>query len=118
MKARVKETGKIVDVIAISDYINEFGQIIGEYKDANGTLYTSYDLDFYIEEGITIPDYWTRLEHQYAGMAMQGLLSSGKLNILVDNSDVLPKGIAIVSREFARALVKKVRYEEENPKEL
>ena len=21
------------------------------------------------------PDYWTRLEHQYAGMAMQGLIS-------------------------------------------
>ena len=48
MKARVKATGEIVDVIAISDYINENGQIIGEYKGGNGMLYTSYDLDFYI----------------------------------------------------------------------
>ena len=76
MKARVKETGEIVEVIAVGDYINEFGQIIGEYKDADGMPYNSYDLDFYIEEGITIPDYWTRLEHQYAGMAMQGILSN------------------------------------------
>ena len=75
MKARVKATGEIIEVIAVSDYINGNGQIIGEYKDADGMLYNSYDLDFYIEEGITIPDYWTRLEHQYAGMAMQGLMT-------------------------------------------
>ena len=79
MKARVKATGEIVEVIAVGDYINEFGQIIGEYKDANGILYTSYDLDFYIEEGITIPDYWDKLKHQYAGMAMQGLMTNSFL---------------------------------------
>ena len=79
MKARVKDTGDIVDVIAITDYINEFGQIIGEYKDANGMLYNSHDLDFYIEEGITIPDYWTRLEHQYAGMALNALLLTNNI---------------------------------------
>ena len=77
MKARIKATGEVVEVIAVGDYINEFGQIIGEYKDANGMPYNSYDLDFYIEEGITIPDYWTRLEHQYAGMVMQGFLAGG-----------------------------------------
>ena len=75
MKARVKATGEIEEVIQVGDYLNENGQIIGEYKDINGRLYTSYELDFYIEEGITIPDYWTRLEHQYAGMAMQGLMT-------------------------------------------
>ena len=75
MKARVKATGEIVEVIAVGDYINENGQIIGEYKDATGILYTSYDLDFYIEEGFTIPDYWTRLEHQAAIGAMHGLMT-------------------------------------------
>ena len=28
------------------------------------------------EEITNTPDYWTRLEHQYAGMAMQGMLSN------------------------------------------
>ena len=59
------------------------------------------------------PDYYTRLEHTYAGMAMLGLLSSGKLNIIMDNSDVLPEGIAIMSRDFAHALVEKLKEKEE-----
>lgn len=111
MKARVKETGKIVEVIAISDYINENGQIIGEYKDGNGMLYTSYDLDFYIEEGITIPDYWTRLEHQYAGMAMQGLMT------ILPNIGGLegrtPKDeIVDIATATAHALVEKIKENE------
>ena len=105
MKARVKATGEIVEVIAVGDYINENGQIIGEYKDATGILYTSYDLDFYIEEGFTIPDYWTRLEHQYAGMAMQGLISSKRgLNIETDMYD-----IPYYSQMLAHALVEKLK---------
>ena len=110
MKARIKATGEIVEVIAISDYINENGQIIGEYKDGNGMLYTSYDLDFYIEEGITIPDYWTRLEHQYAGMAMQGLMT-----ILPNIGGIegrTPKDeIVDIATETAHALVEKMKEE-------
>ena len=110
MKARIKATGEIVEVIAISDYINENGQIIGEYKDGNGMLYTSYDLDFYIEEGITIPDYWTRLEHQYAGMAMQGLMT-----ILPNIGGIegrTPKDeIVDIATETAHALVQKMKEE-------
>ena len=110
MKARIKATGEIVEVIAISDYINENGQIIGEYKDGNGMLYTSYDLDFYIEEGITIPDYWTRLEHTYAGMAMQGLMT-----ILPNIGGIegrTPKDeIVDIATETAHALVQKMKEE-------
>ena len=110
MKARIKGTGEIVEVIAISDYINENGQIIGEYKDGNGMLYTSYDLDFYIKEGITIPDYWTRLEHTYAGMAMQGLMT------ILPNIGGLegrtPKDeIVDIATETAHALVQKMKEE-------
>ena len=111
MKARVKATGEIVDVIAISDYINEFGQVIGEYKDANGILYISCESDFYIEEGITIPDYWTRLKHTYAGMAMQGLCANSEW----DNCTW--EVIANDAYEAAHALVEKFR-NAENPKEL
>ena len=112
MKARIKATGEIVEVIAISDYINENGQIIGEYKDGNGMLYTSYDLDFYIEEGITIPDYWTRLEHQYAGMAMQGILTNpiGFENIRVRGTNIQIE-TALLASEFAHALVEKMKEE-------
>lgn len=108
MKARVKNTGAIVGVIAVGDYINENGQIIGEYKDANGILYTSYELDFYIEEGITIPDYWTRLEHTYAGMAMQQLVSLVNVGY-----DYVHEETAIIAYNFAHALVEKMKQERE-----
>jgi hypothetical protein len=108
MKARVKATGEIVEVIVVGDYINEFGQIIGEYKDANGILYTSYDLDFYIEEGITIPDYWTRLEHQYAGMAMQGLMSYVE-QITPKEGRSFCDEITDISLKVAHALVEKMK---------
>ena len=107
MKARVKATGEIVEVIAVGDYINENGQIIGEYKDATGILYTSYDLDFYIEEGFTIPDYWTRLEHQYAGIAMQGILSNNELYREICKS----RNLEITIMEYAHALVEKMKEE-------
>lgn len=111
MKARVKATGEIIDVIAISDYINENGQIIGEYKDGNRMLYTSYDLDFYIEEGITIPDYYTRLEHQYAGMAMQGLMSYVE-QITPKKGRSFCDEIVDISFKVAHALVEKYKKEE------
>jgi hypothetical protein len=59
MKARVKATGEIVEVM----YSTEMG--VGT---SNG-VYLVQELEE-IES-----DYWTRLEHQYAGMAMQGLMS-------------------------------------------
>ena len=110
MKARVKATGEIVDVIATGDYINENGQIIGEYKDAYQMPYNSYDLDFYIEEGITIPDYWTRLEHIYAGMAMQGLYANAKFmqdhkGDFQCNEDM----IAAYAKDIAHALVENTK---------
>ena len=114
MKARVKATGEIVEVIAVGDYINENGQIIGEYKDATGILYTSYDLDFYIEEGFTIPDYWTRLEHQAAIGAMQGLCAN-YTEFTKDNDGTLSNTEMITenARIIAHALVEKLKEKEE-----
>lgn len=56
------------------------------------------------------PDYWTRLEHQYAGMAMQGILANYGV-------EPLPDDVANDAREYAHALVEKFR-NAENPKEL
>ena len=103
MKARVKATGQIIEVISYSGFDDY------DYYEPDTKLpWLKSQLEF---------DVTDKEENYNAGMAMQGLLSSGKLNIIMDNSDVLPEGIAIVSRDFAHALVKKVRYEE-NPKEL
>jgi hypothetical protein len=53
------------------------------------------------------PDYWTRLEHQYAGMAMQGFISSKRgLNIETDMYD-----IPYYSQMLAHALVEKLKSE-------
>ena len=62
MKARVKATGEIVDVIPYNR--DGFAYI----QDDGETVYEFHELEI-----LDDPDYWTRLEHTYAGMAMQGL---------------------------------------------
>lgn len=61
MKARVIATGKIVDVVANGNYYDTTD---------NKERYYSHELDFN-----DTSDYWTRLEHQYVGLAMQGMLA-------------------------------------------
>jgi hypothetical protein len=104
MKARVKETGEIVEVEFVERKTHTGEQV---YMTHEGCLIEESRLDFNVEP----IDYWDRLLHQFAGMTMQGLLSSGKLNIIMENSDVLPEGIAIMSRNFAHALVEKLKEE-------
>lgn len=70
MKARVKATGEIVEV---DECGQAFKDMRMDYMDTRGRCYSSEDLDF---TDNTPFDYWTRLEHQYAGMAMQGILSN------------------------------------------
>ena len=66
MKARVIATGHIVDV-ELSHYIGDVAWYITQCH----ASYSENELEF-----IDAPeDYWTCLEHQYAGMAMQGLMS-------------------------------------------
>ena len=49
------------------------------------------------------PDYWTRLEHQYAGMAMQGILAYRGLEC----KDYIPRD----AMNIAHALVEKMKEE-------
>ena len=104
MKARVKATGQTIDV----------------EKFAEGVYVSTYDKDVYLEENLDFwgnafsnLDYWTRLEHQYAGMAMQGMLVSHRINSILENGDVIPTGIAMLSRYFAHALVEELKGKEE-----
>ena len=109
MKARVKATGKIIEVEEYHKYL-ETGW---KYRDNAGTLYKPSALYFSDEAVI---DYWTRLEHQYAGMAMQGMLSNTTLiTVLFDatkDHDELLKEVIICSHEYAHALVEKYKKEE------
>lgn len=68
MKARVKATGEIADVV-ITQRVTHTGEQV--YMTDDGRLIEESRLEFNVEP----IDYWTRLEHQYAGMAMQGLMT-------------------------------------------
>ena len=61
----MKATGEIVEVHDCSSdmYVEKFGEV-------SGRLFHITELDF---DNLESPDYWTRLEQTYAGMAMQGL---------------------------------------------
>jgi hypothetical protein len=51
------------------------------------------------------PDYWTRLEHTYAGMAMQGLILTASKHMGTDQE------VAQWAKEYAHALVEKLKEE-------
>lgn len=57
------------------------------------------------------PDYWTRLEHQYAGMAMQGILSCDEWNISPREGVSFAEEVALQAHELATALVNKLKGE-------
>lgn len=114
MKARVKLTGKIVDVVVkeISQY-RFLGESTGpiEYSITrfyDGEHYYRYDeLDFDVESF----DYWTRLEHQYAGMAMQGMLSNPDVDLDYKSDECMPQALAATAYKLAHALVEKMKEE-------
>ena len=94
MKARVKATGKIVEV----KYSRQMGPD-AVYRDlVTGEHYMDFELSFLPEDGT--PDYWTRLEHQYAGMAMQGMMAHTN----IDYDEIVDLCV-----EFAHALVEKMK---------
>ena len=108
MKARVKATGKIVEVKV---YKREHRLYIRIHGEKTGEIYRAKDLDFNIEDDNT-PDYWTRLEHQYAGMAMQGILTDGWGSTYISNPKSKEQHLAIVTNaatEIAHALVEKMK---------
>lgn len=92
MKARVKDTGVELEVHLVDKQARYIG--------SDGITYWEEDLDFGIEDKSN-PDYWTRLEHQYAGMAMQGLMSKEYLDS--------PDSLVSHAIHYAHALVEKLK---------
>ena len=102
MKARVKATGEIVEVM-YSHTANDKGHDIIWYITPQGASFTEDELEFIdTEENF---DYWTRLEHQYVGMAMQGLLAGPAITLWASEV-IMQKAI-----EYATALVEKLKNE-------
>lgn len=83
MKARVKGTGEPLR-FCLDDV-----EILPEGKD--------------IKES-EVPDYWEKLLHQYAGMAMQGILANYGIESLYDD-------VASDAYNYAHTLVQKLKGE-------
>ena len=115
MKARVKATGELVEVMQVFDK----GKPSFERLDVLDTKVISYSIDelnFAETIGLTdeeywdkgkaesvYPDYWTRLEHTYAGMALQGLILTASKHMGTDQE------VAQWAKEYAHALVEKIK---------
>lgn len=111
MKARVKATGEIVEV---QEYSDKYLKLIGEF---GGWLFTDDELefDFKQESKNNTPDYWDKLLHQYAGMAMQGILGNQTYtkNLLETSTSAKDARDIIVDASFylATALIEKLKAE-------
>ena len=100
MKARVKATGDIVEVEFVERNTHTGEQV---YMTHEGCLIEESRLDFNVEP----IDYWTRLEHQAAIAAMQGMLTNPKLCEIET-----PISLASTASTIANALVEKYKKEE------
>ena len=119
MKARVKATGEIVEVEDCGSVFRH-GALFHGYKDANGIKYLPAEIELQMdfdyceacqdETPDSNPDYWTRLEHTYAGMAMQGIINNpiGFENIRARGTNIQIE-TALLASEFAHALVEKMK---------
>ena len=92
MKARVKATGELIDLPRLTR--------VYSYEEDESMFFLK---DLEILDNIQ-PDYWTRLEHQYAGMAMQGMMAHTN----IDYDEIVDLCV-----EFAHALVEKMKNKEE-----
>ena len=112
MKARVKATGKIVEVTPESYYTRKEGVYL-KFTDKEGMSYLENELDFYVESKDL--DYWEKILHQYAGMAMQGILANIDLLMSLANkktADYPAKyTVAKFAKDCAHALVEKLKEE-------
>lgn len=106
IKARVKSTG---DIFEISDTTT----IYPEHYDKS---YNITEVEFLDVKENETPDYWEKLLHQYAGMAMQGLMNNSYLagefrkdpnNGIEDMSKIITKAAVV----YAHALVEKMKEE-------
>lgn len=106
IKARIKATGEIIEVATYSAVYELEG---------TGRRFNFDEVELVEDNSPVGPiDYWTRLEHQAAIAAMQGILSSpvllGESLTNAKKFDLIgPKAVAIDAYHFAHALVEKMK---------
>ena len=104
MKARVKSTGEIVDVDFDADALaNDYPPY--RTNEIPSRFFLAEQLKWIDIEEKAEPDYWTRLEHQYAGMFLQAQISYGEQEGL--NTEEMVEDAMI----YAHALVEKMKEE-------
>ena len=112
MKARVKATGNIIEVIPYSGF-DDYDYYEPEEKMPwlkEELVFAVTDKDDTYNKGRQAgwdeadPDYWEKLKHQYAGMAMQGILANRN-----HYAELFPNQIASDAYKYATALVKKLK---------
>lgn len=120
MKARVKSTGELLEV-RHKNTGTEYSYVC-DMQGECGTMWKGSQLELLDDD----PDYWNRLEHQYAGMAMQGMSEkffkdyrdycAGFGDMDEDEAKATMKdfadAMADVCYYFAHALVEKYKKEE------
>ena len=106
MKARVISTGEIVEVKVHDKYFDCNGHQWIIYEDRKGRTFNEKHLEFNLDNSPL--DYWEKLKHQYAGMAMQGLLSNERC--WEESADK----IAEVAICYAKELIKGLKLERSN----
>ena len=116
MKAKVKKTRQIVEVLTAFDHRGGAPAIVYEVLGHPEIKYHPEELEFYvtfdyIEEVVSQIQtvnigYWEKLEHQFAGMAMQGMIRTVGHNRMYS-----PEKIAIYAEACAHALVEKMKEE-------
>lgn len=112
MKARVKATGEIVEVKKEYDHSNAMVEVFYSNEEDSYEVYEKEELDFDVYEK-SFPkddDYWTRLEHQAAIAAMQGILSNQRvIEALINSKATMEQVIPRNAYRFAHALVEKMK---------
>ncbi len=133
MKAKVKSTGEVIEVMQVCEKEESF-YVRLDILNTTEVRYHISELEFegFETEGkfaetclngikqdiVYSPNYWTKLEHQYAGMAMQTMLatlynSKYCVGVFESYANVDSKEIARLSKVYAHALVEKMRNKEE-----
>ena len=112
MNAKVKATEEIVEAeLKGFDNLNVAHYIINGNQN---WILSEFSLEF-LESDLK-PDYWSRLEHTYAGMAMQGMLNNsllitGLLKVNKSHEDIVAEVTGTAIR-YAHALVEKLQEKE------
>ena len=117
MKARVKATGEIVDVDFDKDALaNDYPPY--RTNEIPSRFFLAEQLEWIDIKEKAEPNYWEKLKHQYAGMAMQAILSSNVMMEILSRRDngTMEDEVAMEANDYATALVEKLK-SESNDKE-